>query len=353
MHQETHLKKVDQNALIALSILDTIEDGAFVFSPDSLQFIYVNEGALRQTGYSRDELLGMTPINLKLEFDEASFRRILDPLQRGEVPKVRFATTHTHKDGSSLSVDVILQYLTQASETPMLIAIVRDITERKISELALQREISEWNQAMDSFEDVIYLLDVNRRLLRANKMFYYLTHTTPAGAIGRHITEIIHPQGELVPCPVCLAQEEKRDAVITMESDHPDNPAGRPIEITVKIIHDDDGSASGILMAIHDLSNARKIEEKLRASEKTLQLAQAVAHIGSWTMDIITNTTSWSEETYRIFGLPAGSPVTFETWFDLVLPEDREFVANAWGRPSRAYPTTSNIEPAFQTLSTG
>ena len=452
------MEPVDQHALAAFGILDMIEDGAFIFSPESLRFSYVNQGAVRQTGYSRAELLGMTPLNLKLEFDEIRFRRMLEPLACGEVRTVRFSTTHRHKSGHDIPVEVILQYLTPNNEAPNIVAIVRDITdrketekalqkqmdflntilesepecvkviltngqllqmnraglamlevdsledarleglinfvhpedratfihlskrvfrgesdtlefrvigkkgtcrwlethasplyetdgniyalvgvtrditERKNSELALKREMSEWTQAMDSFEDVIYLLDTDRHLVRANKMFYALMRTTPAEAIGKHITEIIHPLGELLPCPVCRAQEEKRDAVITMEAFHPDNPAKRPLEITVKIIRDDVGTASGILMAIHDLSNARKIEDKLRESEETLNRAQAVAHIGSWKLDIAAHSVSWSDETYRIFDVPAGSPVYPDTCFDIIVPEDREFVTHAWNQ---------------------
>ncbi|MDP1705351.1 MAG: EAL domain-containing protein [Sulfurimicrobium sp.] len=326
------MEQVDPHALVALGILDIIEDGAFVFSPESLIFSYVNEGAVRQTGYSRQELLSMTPLDLKLEFGEAPFRQMLEPLLSGEVRVLRFAASHRRKSGEDISVDVILQYLASANAEPKLVAIVRDISDRRETELALKREMSEWTQAMDSFEDVIYLLDTQRRLVRANKMFYALARTSPAEAIGRHITEIIHPLGELVPCPVCQAQEEKRDAVITMEADHPDNPAGRPLEITVKIIRDEAGMASGILMAIHDLSHARKIEAKLRENKETLKRAQAIAHVGSWKLDIPTQTVNWSDETYRIFGLPIGSPIRHDTRFSMALSEDREFVANDWNQ---------------------
>ena len=60
------MDRASQHELESLGILDIIEDGAFIFRPDSLRFIYVNEGAVQQTGYSREELLGMTPLDLKL-----------------------------------------------------------------------------------------------------------------------------------------------------------------------------------------------------------------------------------------------------------------------------------------------
>ena len=70
--------------------------------------------------------------------------------------------------------------------------------------------------------------------------------------------------------------------------------------------------------------------EKLRASEQDLHHAQAVAHIGSWRMDVQRNTLHWSDETYRIFGIPVGSPLTCEAFLADVHPDDREMVDRSW-----------------------
>ncbi|HHD56939.1 MAG TPA: hypothetical protein ENK89_04600, partial [Desulfobulbaceae bacterium] len=50
--------------------LDRINDSVFMFDPDTLKFKYVNRGALLQIGYSIDELLTMTPLDIKPEFNE-------------------------------------------------------------------------------------------------------------------------------------------------------------------------------------------------------------------------------------------------------------------------------------------
>lgn len=201
----------------------------------------------------------------------AANERISTALQRGQN---RFEWIHRRKNGEDFPAEVLISAFDYGGER-VLQATVRDITERKKAEHALEdslaqtkRESSDWVQAMDSFADVIYLLDPQRRLVRANKMFYAMAHTNPEHAVGQHIASIVHPTGEAVPCPVCRAQEEKVDKVITMEADHPDNPAGRPIEINVKILRDEANAATGILMSIHDLTNARKAEEKLRESER-------------------------------------------------------------------------------------
>ena len=114
--------------------------------------------------------------------------------------------------------------------------VLRDISQRKIAEESYRRVAQEWTSAMDAFKDIVYLLDNNRRVLRANSAFYESMGLTPEEAIGQHIVKIVHPQGEETPCPVCMAQKEKRDFVKILEADAPSNPVGRPIEITVKIV---------------------------------------------------------------------------------------------------------------------
>jgi len=47
----------------------------------------------------------------------------------------------------------------------------------------------------------------------------------------------------------------------------------------------------------------KKAEEALRKSEGSLAEAQRIAHIGSWDLDLVSNTLTWSDEVYRMFGL--------------------------------------------------
>jgi PAS domain S-box-containing protein len=119
-----------RNIRQALATLDATEDGAFIFDPVSLRFSYVNQGAMQQLGYSREELLAMTPLDIAPEFTEASLRSMLRPLQSGEMATHHYTTRHRRKDGRDLPVETSLQYITPPGEEPRCIAIVRDITER-------------------------------------------------------------------------------------------------------------------------------------------------------------------------------------------------------------------------------
>lgn len=214
-----------------------------------------------------------------------------------------------------------------------LLVIGQDVTERIRSEQALRQSAAEWEHAMNAFSDPIYLLDTQRRFVRANHAFYEMTGATEEHLVGRHIADILHPEGEAIPCPVCRAQEEKRDCIITMEAEHPDNPAGVPIEVNCKIIRDSTNAASGIIMSIHDLSHSRQEEERLRLSEAQLSEAQALGHMGNWNWDIQRGSLQWSDEIYRIFGLhPQAFNVTYEAFMERVHPLDRELVKQSVDR---------------------
>ena len=72
-------------------------------------------------------------------------------------------------------------------------------------------------------------------------------------------------------------------------------------------------------------------DRKIRQSEANLALAQRVAHIGSWEVDLtnredrLNHPPYWSDETFRIFGLePGGIEVKHDTFFHLLHPEERE-----------------------------
>lgn len=78
---------------------------------------------------------------------------------------------------------------------------------------------------------------------------------------------------------------------------------------------------------VTQLRHNEAVLDRIRAD---LEEAQALAHIGSWTLDIIANTMEWSAEVYRISGLEPGTPVTPETHFRLIHPEDLPSFESAW-----------------------
>lgn len=115
----------------ALRLVDATLDGVFMFDHETLRFFYVNQGAMEQTGYSRKELLTMTPLDIKPEFDPPGFQRMLAPLLAGTSQSHTFTTVHRRKDGRDVPVEIVLQCVDLDSGNRNMMAIARDVTERR------------------------------------------------------------------------------------------------------------------------------------------------------------------------------------------------------------------------------
>ncbi len=111
--------------------LDKVNDCVFMFYPDTLKFFYVNDGTVRNFGYSKEELYSMTPLDLQTNFTEEGFLKLLESLKKGRRPYLSFEAVCRHKNGSLVPVDVILQYVKPSSGDERFVAIVRNISKRK------------------------------------------------------------------------------------------------------------------------------------------------------------------------------------------------------------------------------
>ncbi|UNU26751.1 PAS domain S-box protein [Microcoleus vaginatus] len=76
---------------------------------------------------------------------------------------------------------------------------------------------------------------------------------------------------------------------------------------------------------LFDITDRKVAETAIRQSQRQLQEAQRIAHVGNWELDVATGTVSWSEELFRIFGLePAQTAPSREQQSFWTHPEDLE-----------------------------
>ncbi|WP_020562567.1 PAS domain S-box protein [Methylosarcina fibrata] len=98
----------------------------------------------------------------------------------------------------------------------------------------------------------------------------------------------------------------------------------------VFVLKDLNDHAVGLGTVSTNINERKRAEETLREIQVDLNRAQAVAHVGSWRLDIHKNKLEWSDENYQIFGVAKGTPLTYESFLAIVHPADRQFVDDAW-----------------------
>ena len=132
----------------------------------------------------------------------------------------------------------------------------------------------EWVQALDHFEDAVYLSDMDRNLIRANNTFYSRIGSTAEESVGRSVVELLHmdnEQHDRSSCPSCQLQDNGREGRVILEADDPNNLDNIPIEIRVKLVKKEAEEATGMLVSVRDLTQQRQLEEKLRLSASVFE----------------------------------------------------------------------------------
>ncbi|MCW8826475.1 MAG: PAS domain S-box protein, partial [Gammaproteobacteria bacterium] len=143
-------------------ILNSSSNEIYIFDASDLHFVEVNIGALRNLGYSPEELGQLTPIDLKPEFSRDEFERLLLPLRNGEVEYINFETEHQRKDGSVYPIDARLQLFSN-EEPAVFVAIILDITEHKLAKQALHESEERFDLAMRGANDGLWDWDTVRK----------------------------------------------------------------------------------------------------------------------------------------------------------------------------------------------
>jgi diguanylate cyclase (GGDEF)-like protein/PAS domain S-box-containing protein len=170
-HDITKQKQTENALRRSQSALDATRDGVFMFAPDTLRFFYVNSGAVEQVGYSREELLQMTPLDIKPEFTEETFRKMIAPLIEGVKDSHFFTTVHRHRDGRDVPVEIILQYVASETGENLFVAMVRDITERKRTAETLRENFSLLASTFEATADGILVVDLKNNIKTFNQKF--------------------------------------------------------------------------------------------------------------------------------------------------------------------------------------
>jgi diguanylate cyclase (GGDEF)-like protein/PAS domain S-box-containing protein len=203
---------------------------------------------------------------------------------------------------------------------------VQDVTGLRAIEAELARGQARLQAIIDHAPASIVVRDLDGR--------YEHVSRAVLDSLGRTSEEILGLTAAEVCDPETVAAIERQDAQMIA--------AGTPIVEEVEAVHgdgsrhvyhtvrypivDESGAVSGLGSFALDVTDRKQVEKNLREREQQLADAQALAHLGSWELDLATDRLTWSDELCQIGGQPKGFAPTLSEFLELVHPDDRSEV---------------------------
>jgi PAS domain S-box-containing protein len=264
----TDSKQVERHLRLLTDTITACLDEIYIFDADTWRFRFVNNGALRNLGYTAAQIQNMTPLDLKPAFTSELFQQLTAPLCRHERPRQMFQTVHRRANGSLYPVDVHLQLMDHA-EPHVFLAVIQDLTERKRAEEALRESEERLARFMESATEGFILFDSNLNHLLINPMALEMTRLKQPDVIGKNIVDVV---------PDILESgryHAYKEVIRTGKPLHLPDVAGNPLAGGRRVEINAFRVGEGLGITFTDITERKRAEEALERSAQELQAKNA------------------------------------------------------------------------------
>jgi PAS domain S-box-containing protein len=264
-------------------IFNATSDAIVIHDAETGAILDVNRSMTEMFGFSREEALRLGPRDASANeppyTDEEAYRHMRRALDEG--PQT-FEWLSRRRDGSTFWTEVSLRATSIAGEQRLL-AVVRDISDRKRAEEALQASEQRYRALYESAGDGIFLLE-NLRIIDCNPRACDLYGRSREDLLGRSPAELSPPRQPGGVESEKRAAERIRRAlageVQSFEWLHR-RPDGTTFEVEVTLARARIGGEPRVLAHVRDITTQKRLEEQLahaQRMETVGQLAGGVAH---------------------------------------------------------------------------
>jgi PAS domain S-box-containing protein len=286
------------------------------------KIVLINTQTERLFGYQREEVLGRDVDVLLAERFRELYRR--HQIKFFAEPRIRpvgakLELFGVRKGGTEFPVEVSLSP-SETKEGVLVTSVIRDITARKrVDETPLRLAA-----IVESSEDAIISKNLDATITSWNAGAQRIFGYTEEEAVGRPITILIPPDlwGEENKILEKLRAGERIEHYETIRV----TKTGQKVNVSLSVsaVRDSTGRIVGFSKIARDITERKRAQELLRASEERLRLAQQAARIGTFDWNIQTGLSNWTPELESMYGLPPGGFAGTQSAFEnLVHPDDR------------------------------
>jgi len=304
----------------------------FQTSPDSINinrlsdglYIDVNEGFTKLTGYTREDAIGKSSIDLKIWDDSHDMKRLVNGLMTdGYVENIE---ARFRRKNGQVGIGLMSARVLKLNQEDTILSITRDITERQQAEVALRESEERHRQIVESSTDAI-LMRSGGFITYANPSAVKLFRASHAGELlGKPYLDLVHPDDRPESIErIRKGMDEKWIApprehrILTLD--------GQMVLVESTGVPVQYQGQTQIFGVIRDITERKQVEEHLRETEKKYrELAESLPQV-IFEVDLDGTLKYVNQTVYQLFGY---TPEEIARGFNVLgafIPEDRERVA--------------------------
>ncbi len=291
----------------------------WVFDSQTLRFLEVNGAAIAHYGYSRDEFLSMTILDVRPAEDVPA---LLESVKHDSFDLLTGQSwRHCKKDGIVIDVEIASHTFT-LDGIPAKLVLANDITERKQAEEALSRSEERYRELVENAIDIIYTQDLEGNYTSINKAGERITGFTREESLARNLRQAVAPEyrnkaKEMTAAKLAGLERTAYELEIIAK-----NGDRVPVEVNTRIVYKD-GVAVGVQGIARDITERKLAQAALTESEERYRELVENALDIIYTHDLKGNYTSANKAAETITGYTNEEALAMNI-ADTVAPEHLE-----------------------------
>ncbi len=334
---------VEQHTRLLAHAMRSVGECVSITDSDDLT-LFVNDAFLRTYGYTQDELLGKSIAVVRSPQNPPELvAEILPATLRGGWAGELW---NRRKDGSDFLVALSTSVVRDDDGQPLaLIGVARDVTEERRLAESLEEERRFALQVMSAMGQGLTVTDAEGCFEYVNPAYAAMVGRTPEAMLGHSPEDFTIPQDHSV---LSDARELRRQGLTSTYETRLRRADGDVVPVVITgVPRQRDGGPAGAIAVITDLTEHKRAEETLRASEERLAHTLRSLPVAVYTSPVGGDVdASWiSENVLELTGfLPHFFLDTPRFWSERIHPEDRERTVAAF----RAGPSTGHVNVEYR-----
>jgi len=255
-------------------LFETLQEGVYFSTPEG-KLLDANPALIQMLGCnSRDELLALDPIALNVDMVQGAVLG-KNPEDRGSERSREL--TLRRKDGTTgIFVDRSRAVWDGAGKIIRYQGTLVDVTERRKMEKALRQQEEFQRYLLESFPDLILVIDLEGRYSFVSSRIRDLLGRAPADLLGSKVDDAEQEQSpEFLALYHDVSTGEKKFGFCEFGARHRDG-SWRTMRANASPLFDAEGKSSGVIVSVRDITVEKKLEQQIIQSERLAAMGQMI-----------------------------------------------------------------------------